>query len=64
MMYFFCCVNNRLRTRLGNLGSVLNVGRSLFCTTEGIDVSHPEPLGSNFYENPLFFVGVSDLSKC
>ena len=29
-----CCVNNRLRTRLGNLGSVPNAGRSL-CTTEG-----------------------------
>ena len=27
--FFFCCVNYRLRTRLGNLESVLNVGRSL-----------------------------------
>ena len=26
----FCCVNNHLRTHLGKIGSVLNVGRSLF----------------------------------
>ena len=28
ILVFYCCVDNRLRTRLGNLGSVLNVGRS------------------------------------
>ena len=48
----FCSIDNRRRTRLGNLGSVLNAGQSL-CTTEDIDVSRPEPLRATFMKTPF-----------
>ena len=53
--FSLCCIDNRLRTCLGNLGSVLNVGQSLFLYYSRIDVSCPEPLRATFFymKNPL-----------
>ena len=51
---------------MGNLRSGTSMLAEAFCTTEGIDVSRPEPLRATFIENPftrLSFLRTSFLSQ-
>ena len=62
----FCCVDNRLRTHLGLIGT--HCWQKAFCTTEGIDVSRPEPLSSFmktlFTSTFFFFFFFFAVSEC